>query len=434
MSGTPLSEFTTFAASQGPAWASGAEQLINDAHRNTFLFSRWASGKDVKMDMLQGGADIRDTIFLDYVSTFQRVNPNVELTAPNPQTGTTWNIPWAIATATMGWTEPEIDLNAGNMSGKYRSQVYKKVLYQKHQNLWTEVTEALDNEIIRNVPNTTTMESDTPGGPRAVYGLHCFVNEYNTSTTPYATGASPAAPLIGGLNGAGLIPSGIDASGTAWTTVQNIDPTAAGQENWRPYQGTYGTWQNGSASIDKNVAMSELFVAMSKAQRATGIMAMPKHSEYSDPYTSPNVIYTGSEGIAYYEQALRGNQDQFRGVGKTSGQDPDYDGPKFGRTPIQHVQAMDFIELYATSTASGGGSGVTELDATAAHVGPRFIGCNGKYIKPVVHENKYCVMTAPEQPSGQPLSWVQYMKLYNNNYCQSRRRHWHLRPDQSAAA
>ena len=434
MSGTPLSEFTTLAASQGPAWATGPESIVNDAARNTFVWSRWITGKDLDMELISAGADIRDTVLLDYTSTFQWVNPNVTLTAPNPQTGDTWSVPWAIATATMAWTEPELDLNGSSMSGFGRTQMYKQVLWQKHQQLKTDKTSALDDVAIGNVPNQNLNEDMNPAGPRVPYGLHAFVNEYNIEATPYADGTSPAAPLIGGLNGAGLIPSGVDASGNAWTTVQQIAPTATGKVNWRPYQGTYGTWQNGSPSIDKNAAMQELFIAMSEACAETEIDQIPADPEYSDPKTMPNVIYTSLTGRSYYEQALRGNQDQFRGVGKTSGQDPHYNGPTFSNVPLQYIKALNTIPLYATSTSSGGGSGVTELSASAVHQGPRYIGMNGRYIRPVVHRDKYCVMTDPVMPSNQPLSRVQYMKLYTNTICRSRRRHWHLRPNLTPAA
>lgn len=435
MSGTPLSEFTTFAASTGPHWASSPEQLINDATRNTTVLTRWMTGKDVTKDLIRGGSSIKDMVFLDNVNTFQRVNPNVTLTAPNPQTGDVWEVPWSFATATIAWTEPEIDLQAGGMTGKGRMQVYKRVLYQKHQNAWTGITATLDNELIGNRPNQLTQEATTGlTGPRDVLSIHVFVNEYNTSAVPYADGTSPAAPLVGGLNGAGLFPTGIDVTGALWQTVQQINPTTSGKTNWRPYQGTYGTWQNGSPSIDKNASMQQLFIAMSEAQRATEIDQIAMRPEYSTMRTQPDVIYTGKTGIAYYEQALRGNQDQFRGVGKTTGQDPDYNGPTFGQTPIQFISAMDTVQIYATSTASGGGSAVTELDATAVHVGPRFIGLNGNHIKPVFHEEKYFVMTDPITPSDMPMSRVQYFKLWNNNYCASRRRHWHLRPNLTPAA
>lgn len=423
MAGTPIEEFTTLAASVGPSWATGPESVINDAISYTSQWTRWASGKDVSLDLIQAGHTIQGTIFLDYVSTFQRVNPNVKLNVQNPQTGDQWTIKWSIAIATMGWTEPEIDFSVGpGATGSYRTNVYADVLYQKHQNLWTDVMESLDAEMTA-VPDQVLMESSTPTDARIPYSWLAGVNEYNTNTTAYLT--TPVETRIGGLGGAGLIPATIDAGGTPWETFQGINPTTSGKTTWRPYQGAY-TYNAGPTTADEVFeAASSLFSQLSVACRKTSLMRLGgKGSEYSDPYTSPNVIYTSTAGIAYYENLLMLAQDHFRGVGKTSGQDPAYDEPMFKRIPIQVVEKLDTVAFYADALTPT--AGVTE--DVAHFAGPRFYGINGKFWKPVVHRNKYCVMTQPSQPDGQPLSWVQYMKLYNNNYCMSRRRNFCLRP------
>ena len=106
MSGSPLDEFTTLMASQGPAWASGAEALVNEAVRNRYTIARIQVGKDM-LEYVQGGDQITDTIFLSEKSTWQRYNPNVDLTRKNPQTGTTWTVPWSFGTAHMAWTKQE---------------------------------------------------------------------------------------------------------------------------------------------------------------------------------------------------------------------------------------------------------------------------------------------------------------------------------------
>lgn len=389
MSGTPLAEFTTLMASQGPAWASGAEVLINEAVKRRYTHARIQNGK--RMDeMVQSGTSITDTIFLEEKSTYKRYNPNFSTKVENPQTGTTWSVPWAFATAHMSWNKQEIGLNKDTTSAKYRAQRYKSVMYQKHQNLFTDICNSMEDELWAT-PNSVEMESSTPTEARIPYSLPCFITE-NTNGLP------------------------LNADGTSWTTVQGI--SSATYPKWANQTGTY-TYSSASA-----VLTTPIFTAMSEIMHKTKFDKLPKHGSYSDKTTSPHVILCSLQGLTNYEYALRVNQDQFRGIGKTSGQDPDYNNPTFRNVPLDYIEALDTAALY-----DNGASGVA-AEGSADLSGPRYYFVNGEYLNFIWHSENYMVLEDPVNMTagGQPFTWAQHADLWNNLVARSRYRQAILSP------
>ncbi len=386
MSGSTLDEFTTLMNSQGSAWVSGPEHLINEATLHTYTLPRVTSGNSM-MDMVQGGDQITDTIFLDVKGTYRRYNPNESFNYRNPQTGTTWTRPWAFGTAHISWNKQEVGLNKEKMTGKYRAQKYKKVMTQKRQNMWTDVCNSIEAEFWAQ-PDYDTMEAATvpTGQVRAPMSIPCVVNEFT--------------------NG---VPAG-------WTgnNIQTIDASA--NAAWRPYQGTY-TYSSASAATTR-----PLFAALSKAMHSVRFERLPKHGEYSDSPTDPRFIACSLTGMVNYEEALRGNQDEFRGMGKTSGQDPHYDGPTFRGVELVYLSTLDNASLY-----DDGSSGF-EQESAANFTGPRYYIINGSYLRFYVHDENYCVMEEALTPTDKPFSRVMNMDLWNNTAALSRRRHGILSP------
>lgn len=395
MSGSPLDEFTTLMASQGPAWASGAEKLVNDAIPNTFTLPRIMSGKNM-LEYVQGGDQITDTIFLSEKSTWQRYNPNVEITRKNPQTGTTWTVPWAFGTAHMSWTKQEIGLNKDTSTKKFRAQRYKAVMYQKHQNLQTDICKNWESEMWA-VPNHDLMESATPSGPRQPLSIPCGITE-STAGIP------------------------LGSAGTAWggaATVQNINVT--NNPNWDNQRETYGI---GTPDFRVAIEAAEIFAPMSRLVHKLRFDRLPKGAQYSDKTSSPHVILCSLLGISSYENALRLNQDTFRGIGKMSGQDPDYNNPTFRNIPLDYIAELDTAALYATTA----GTSLATETTTPDLVGPRYYFINGEYLNFVVHSENYLVLEEPIRPSGQPFTRVQDVDCWNNLIFRSRKRHGILSP------
>jgi len=391
--GTPLDNFTTLMASQSPAWASGPEALVNEAVRRRYTISRIQNGKDM-MEYVQGGDEITDTIFFNEVSTWQRYNPNVTLTRQNPQTGTTWTVPWAFGTAHMSWTKQEIGLNKEGSTKKFRSQRYKAVMYQKHQNLKTDICNSWEDELWA-VPNENLMESTTPASPRQPYSLPCFITEDS-----------------------GGIP--LDSTATAWTgsAVQRIN--VATNAKWDNQRAEY-TFANTTAAT-----AAPIFNAMSRLLHSLKFDRLPKDPQFSDKTTSPHVILCSLVGISNYETALRMNQDEFRGIGKTSGQDPDYNSPTFRNVPLDYIDSLDTATLYDSGSSTLVAEGTA--NPTGLGAGPRYYFVNGQYLNFVVHSENYLVMEEPIRPSGQPFTRVQDVDCWNNVICRSRRRQGILSP------
>ncbi|UCC71262.1 MAG: hypothetical protein JSV86_12815 [Gemmatimonadota bacterium] len=391
MAGTPLEEFTTLMASQGPAWMSGVDSLVNEAVRRRYTQARIMAGKDM-LEYVQGGDELTDTIYLTEKSTYERYNPNVRGTYPNVQTGTTMTVPWAFAKATVSWTKQEVGLNKDTTNAKARAQKYKSLMYQKHQNLWTSVCNGLEDELWAT-PNNSEMESATPTGARQPLSIPAIVNEH-TSTIP------------------------LDVDLTAWTTVQGIN--VSNEANWRNAQQTY-TFTSASA-----LGAAGIFAPMSKLLYSVSFDKLPKNPEYSDKYTSPHVILCSLNGIANYEFALRSNQDEFRGIGKTSGQDPDYNAPTFRNVPLSYIDSLDSADLYTDGSAL-----VDEESSTVT--GPRYYFINGEYLNFVWHSENYCVLEKPVNLTavGQHATWVQVVDCWNNLFARSRKRHGILYPSAS---
>ena len=420
MSGQPLDEFTTLMQSQGPAWMRGPENMVNEGVLRNYTWARIQAGKSM-LETVQGGDEIQDRIYFDVNSTFDRYNPNVRLSYDQAQPGVNWTVPWAFAYAYMSWTKQDLGLNKGVHSANYRAHKYKSVMYQKHQELWTDVCNSIDSEMWA-LPNRGLMEdtSTTGGGARQPYSIPVFINEYDDGL------------ITGGQTGAAN-----DAGGLAWSTVMGIDATT--QAKWRPQREAY------DADFDAAATAANLFAPMTKLWYSLHFDRLPKKPEYSDKTTSPHVILCSLVGIGAYEYALQTNQDTFRGVGKQSGQDPAYDKPTFRSIPLDYIQALDSYAGYPTGGVSGAlgiepdvtndaTSGNTNDDGVeTGHSGPRYYFVNGEYLKFVVHSENYAVMTPVITPSDQPFSRVQVMDLWNNMICRSRQRQGILYPSAPTA-
>jgi hypothetical protein len=416
MAGSPLEEFTTLMQSTGPAWMRGPENLINEAVRKTYTGNRICAAGSM-MEMCQGGDQIEDIIFLGETSDYARYNPNEAFTYDMPQTGTKWTAPWAFAKASVSWTKQDIGLNVESMGAKYRASVYKRVMHQKHQNLWTGVCNGIEDEFWAQ-PDSGEMESSTPTGPRKPYSIPVFINEFTL----------------------GKVPARADAGGVAWSTIQGIDPAGTGNSKWAPYSVGGGSGAAAAsdgydfdASTSSALDTAGLFPAFTKAFWNLRFDRLPKKPEYSDKTSSPCVIWCSLQGMVNYEHALRVNQDTFRGIGKTSGQDPAYDAPTFRGIPLEYIAALDSAKLYASTLNAVDETVEASADA-GAKAGPRYYFINSEYLKFVTHTENYCKMTEPFMPSAQPFTRVQVMDLWNNTVCRSRARHGIVGPNTEVTA
>jgi len=385
----------------------GPERLINENVKTTYTGNRIIAASNMS-EMVQGGTHITDTIYLNEKGDFGRYNPNDELDYANAQTGTTWTVPWAFAKASMSWTKQELALNKQIHGKKYRTLRYKSVMYQKHQNLWTAINNGIEEEFWA-APHRSRMESGAVvDGARKPYSIPVFINE-EADGLPDAT---------------------IDQGGIDWAdagTVMGISRTV--EDKWRSQTETYGF------DATSATTMATIFPAMTKLWWKLRFDKLPKKPEYAEKTSSPQVVWCSVQGITNYEAALRANQDTFRGVGKSSGQDPAYDAPTFRNMPLEVISELETALLYRTGT--GGAAGVelegTSLGGAVVESGPRYYFMNAEYLKFITHSEAYCTLTEPMTPYKQPHSRTQVADLWNNTVCRAPRRLGMLTPKGSGA-
>jgi len=369
--------------------------LINELDTRLFTFPRIKRGTPRVEDMVQSGTKITDRMLFDYVSTTRRINPGQKIDYTNQQTGTVWEIPWAYQVTETSWVDQETDLNE-ELQAKYRAQKLKDVMYQKHQVVWSDICETQERECWA-VPDHGLMEAlvTTGGVPRQPQSLFVFNNEFTNGVFPsYAANGS---------------------------TIQQISTIA--QPKWACQRQGY----------DYDAAAGEttgIFSAMFKLYHQVKFDPLPKMPEYSEKTTSPHVIFTQLEGLANYEHALRVNQDWFRGVGKTSGQDPAYAGPTYMGLPIERLDTLETIAAYPTGVADA----LSTYDDTANvgpdhWGGPRYHFYNFEYVRWVAHARHHFQPSEPIKLPYNVETWAQQYTLWNNVYSKSNRRHGTLYPN-----
>jgi hypothetical protein len=433
-----MEQLTTLFQSVGRAYSKRTKTMVNDAVSASPIWGRWMAGDHARIRKIAAGPDIGIKVFLDYNSTHERTGPFHVTTPISQQPGTQINIPWATNRWHLAYDDREKLLSKEVYSKEYMAQVFADVLEQKYMVIKTDIPQTCDRDLIGTVPKFSTMGATTlaAGVNRDPYGIWCFVNEYNVAATPYADGTA-APELIGGLGGAALIPAAIDAGGTAWTTKMGLTPTAAGFENFRPYQQHYGTWQNlpSDSAIEQHARYETFWNALEDCMLSTYLEKLPMYPAMSEAPQNPNVIYCGKEGMKMVRSALRTNQYAFlrtinaRGPG-LGGQDAAYPAPHFNNVEFFYVSEMDRIPLYLNE---GSTAGVTETSFDALHTGPRFVGLTGEYMVPFAQESKFVEWAGPFMPNGDSESMVVHANAWWNLGAESLRRHFSLRPDGPAA-
>ncbi len=396
MAGT-LDLFTTFWESTGPRYLKGLKDLINEEQKHTYTLPRLKSGHVVD-EMIQAGSTIKDRIFLKVESTYERIDPTHRFQYDNKQTGTDWEVAWSIGAGYVVWNkwEKSLNFNGGGMTDAGLAHIFKDVMTQKMQNMYTDYCNQRDAECWA-VPDKSKMEV-SQGNAAAPYSIPVFINEF-------ANGLAAAS----------------DQPGGAWTTIQGLNPTAAATNSkWDCPRKAYEFEATAGNSAPLFDAMRHLWMDLEFDK-------LPDHASYGEMKTSPTFIATSKQGVINYEHALRENQDLFRGRGAESGQDPAYPGPTFMGLPIQRVSELETAAIYPTGASDALS---TELDNTnnpstagdPGFAGPRYYMLNGQYLKPVYHSDDYFSWTEVMTPPEKPFDRVQVYSTTNNLICRSRQR------------
>ena len=387
--GSALSTFTDFVASTGPSYLTSADQLVNEAVKNSYIMRRFLKGAD-KSFVIQGGSSIKDALILDEDTTFQQYQPNDTFTWRNPQVMSTATANWRFSVDHMSWTDQEIELNVGTgMTTEALRGIYKRLKREKEQRMWTSMINGWE-DLLWRLPKSSEMESDSGLYP---YSIPAFINE-----------------LSNGL---------YNFSGDSFTTVEGINPTT--KTRWKPQQVGLAaeTWANtiyASGNSPLINAFDQMFYRVKFDTPPT------KQEYFEDPKLYGQFIACSRKALNGYQRALRNAQDQFRGAASPS--DPSYLKPMYGGIELEYVAALDTAGLYTTGSTAF----VAEDNDTANNIGPRYYWINGQYMTPVFHTSRYMAKKDPMVHPNQPFTTVVPVDCWWNLFARSRQRHGIIYP------
>lgn len=408
--GVTLPSLLDFIESAGPTLYSDPTQIINDAALHTYSFWRLLLGRPMS-EVLQGGSEIRDDLMLTTSNTFSDYQIGDVFSYVRSDILTRWKIDWRFNKAYMIWHDQEVVLNGGQgqMTEDAMFQQYKVFWDKLQRQLWTDVYNGLEAQMWA-VPDKTKQEA--PDG-KTPYSLPCFICE-ETNTLPHSqTTAGP---------------------GGAWTTVENIDPTAVGKTKWRNQINGYAATHPLTATTPGNLGTTAppartMINALDDA--IEDVKFIPPNGTKTQYFESAELnnqcLFTTKFGKNELIRLMRQDQDSY--VSKDR-QDAHYGFPKYAGFDIVRVEALETTALYKNATTGL----VTEGDTNAAGRGPRIYVTNGNYIRGTFHKDKFFEMTDVLTNPSQPFTHVKVLDLYTNNACRSRARHSIVTPGSVAGA
>lgn len=392
MAATAIQGFTQFVADTGPMLLTGTENLVNDAQGNNFNTMGYLARGQQMSDIVQGGAEITDLIYLSDTRRARAYQEMEDQSYATVASGTTWHVPWRSWMTDIVIPEKLIELNAGTQfSAEHRAMQYKNIWFQKQQEMNSDAW-AYQEETAWAVPDKTKMETSTG---RNEYSIPCFVNEFSNGL--------PSAAHPGG----------------AWTTVQQIDPTIAGQTKWVPQQFDYiDTLASNSGSFNAKSLLS----VFDKAWMKLGFRPPPHDKQYFETATAKpiNVIFTSLVGRLNLLKTYRNSQDRWENAS-----DP-YMNPMYAGAPLVYVSLLDTAAIFPTGAAAALS---TELDtAGTTNAGPRYFLIQPEYLRKVYFKDRAMKNVGQMKDVRQPFTLIYPIDTLCNMLVRSRQRHGIIYP------
>ncbi|QDP54751.1 MAG: hypothetical protein GOVbin2833_40 [Prokaryotic dsDNA virus sp.] len=389
--GTALSNFNDFMAATGPRYLTSAEDVINEAVKNTYVLSRFLKGKGMDK-VIQGGKTINDVVMFSENSTYDHYQPNDTFTWTNPQVTETLEINWRFSVDHMSWTDQEVELNVGSgLSKDAQKVVYKRLKRIKEMRLWTSMLNGMENDLWK-LPNESEMETASGKLP---YSIPAFIEDND--------GAAHVAFSSGALQGLNVANQGSVYKNQVSTYDAN-DPD--------------GIIGGGTGSSDSLIAaFDEMFLKCQFIPPAT------KQEYFENANLGRQMIFTSRDGVNQYKRALRASNDSL-----ISAQDPAYNNPQYSGIDVIYVAALDTAAIYPNTYTGGTYTYHTEDSASAAYTGSRYYWINANYMTPIYHSRRYFEKHAPMRHPNQPFTSVQPVDCWWNVFCNSRQRQGVVRP------
>ena len=385
MAGTALANFNDFMAVTGPRYLTSAEEVINEAVKNTYILGRFLKGKGMDASV-QGGKTINDSVMFDESSTYDHYKPNATFSWSNPQVITDLEINWRFSVDHMSWTDQEVELNVSEgLSRDAQKVAYKRLKRIKEMRLWTSFLNGMEADLWRGAyANGAEMETNTGTLP---YGIQSFISENTTNYHSFNTG---------------------DA-----TTVMGVAPGT--ETKWRNQVSTYDYDDADDSDGDQDGlldAFDEMFLKVKFIPPAT------KQEYFEKDTLNRQFICCSRGGLNLYKRMLRDANDTL--VGK---QDPAYNMPQYSGIDLLYVSHLDDGAINGNSTADD-----TETATGGDNDGYRYWWLNGNYMTPVYHARRYMEKHDPMRHPNQPFTTVQPVDCWWNTFCNSRQRQGIIAP------
>jgi hypothetical protein len=419
MPGTPIQTFNDFMNATGPTYLTSADQVINEAVKNTYAFSRLLKEKTSEATV-QGGNEIRDVIMFDDASTYDHYLPNDTFSWRNANVTDTVRAPWRFSIDHMAWTDHEVELNSGSGSTRdYVKAQYKRLKRIKEQRMWTSLTNGFENDLwATTLNNNAEMEGNAGKLP---YSLPAFITEIPMTGSPFGADQRGDAPF-GWTNVMNLAPS----SETRWSNqISYYDPAPASADPNAPLALTANieNVRTGSDTYSADIgglitAFDDMFLKCEFVPPST------KQEYFEKPTLNRQMILCSRLGLNQYKQALRASNDTL-----VSYQDAAYTNPTFSGIELMYCSNLDTAALFP----SGGGTRTTAAqnlaamtgyatEASATDPGPRYWWVNGNYLTPIFHNRRYFEKHEVLRHPNQPFTYVQVVDCWWNLFCNSRQR------------
>lgn len=435
-----ISTFNDFMTTTGPSYLTSADQVINEAVKNTYAFSRLLKGKS-REQTIQGGTEIRDVIMFDDSRTYDHYQPNDTFVWRNPQVTDYVRAPWRFHIDHMSWTDAEVELNTGETAASTKV-AYKRLKRIKEQRMWTSMLNGFEEDLWA-VPSVTNMESDSGKLP---YSLPYFLTEI-AQNFGGALGVRGTAPYTASTNTSHTVMRISPFTENRWTNIvelYNCRSTALTPvgPNWGDINttalSTSTVYNQGGTTYTP--AVSNLFNAMDLMFMRLKYEAPSTRQQYfENDNLNRQMILTSRQGVQNYRNALRLSNDTL-----VSYQDASYSSPAYAGIDVTYCSDLDTAAIFpahsGTVTQSlAGYNGVTasagaftgfgtEDGANTIVKAPRYFFVNGNYLTPIFHARRYFKQHEVLRHPNQPFTYVQPVDCWSNLFCNSRQRHGVVAP------
>lgn len=288
------------------------------------------------------------------------------------------------------YTDDElVAAGVGGGASNFDAHAFIDLKMSKEQDAITSKWNKMDAQLAA-VPDPDTMEGPLTATAIAPHSIFQVINEWTNglpTTTP---------------------------GGTAFTTHAGQSPTATGVgSNYTCVQETY--------SSDAFATYDTPLEALSRARRKSQYPAPRTMAEYFevDDYRRA-MILCSNLGMGAHDWLNQQGQDTWTSFGESGVPEPKHHG-----VPLTYWAKMDDAAIY-----DNGSSGLVAENSTSAVAnGPRYIGCNGNFMHPVINSERFWYVDEIfRNTPAQPETWIQRYVTWWNLQWSSLRRHFHVAP------